>query len=295
MNDATATDAADEDGLPAAATDAADSGDPLSLTLAYRARFDECGPDGTLRSAGLMRWAQDCAWIHSERLGFTREWYAARGLWWVVRCAELNVVGAVALGETVSVSTMLSGYRRVWVRRRTDVRRVSGEPVATALTDWVLTNGRGVPTRVPDEFVVPLGARVQTFTPGRVSLPPTPRDSARREVVVRSVDIDPMAHMNSAAYVDEFEECLVAAGRADWLRRVPRRYRLEYVSAAAAAEHLIAETWPQGGGVAHRLLAPDGTERMLATVDEQTAHDDFREAVSAARPRHAPGKDAGAG
>lgn len=294
MNDADGVRAVPDD-VPAAAADAAGVGDPLSLTLSYRARFDECGPDGTLRSAGLMRWAQDCAWIHSERLGFTRDWYAARGLWWVVRCAELNVLGTVALGETVSVSTVLSGYRRVWVRRRTEVRRASGERVAIALTDWVLTNGRGAPTRVPDEFVVPLGTRVQTFTPGRVALPPPPPDAARREVIVRLVDIDPMAHMNSAAYVDELEECLLEAGTAEWLTRVPRRYRLEYVSAAAAAEHLTAQTWPQGAGVAHRLMGPDGTERMLATVDVQTTHDDFREAVSAARPRHAPGKDAGAG
>ena len=285
------------DEIPAApdATAAPDSSDPLSLTLAYRARFDECGPDGTLRSAGLMRWAQDCAWIHSERLGFTRDWYAARGLWWVVRCAELNVLGAVALGETVSVTTTLTGYRRVWVRRRTEVTRASGERVAAVLTDWVITNGRGAPIRVPDDFLAPLGTRVQTFTPGRVVLPPPPPGAAREEVVVRNVDIDPMAHMNSAAYLDELEECLLAAGRADWLTRVPRRYRVEYVSAAALGERLAGETWSLGGGIAHRLLGPDGAERMIATVDDQTLHDDFREAVRAARPLRAPGKDAGAG
>ena len=48
----------------------------------YRVRFDEAGPDGLLRASGLLRYAQDVAWMHSEALGFDRAWYRERDLAW---------------------------------------------------------------------------------------------------------------------------------------------------------------------------------------------------------------------
>ena len=60
------------------ATDAVDR--PLVHEARYRVRFDEAGPDGHLRTSGLMRYAQDVAWQHSAALGFGRDWYLERGL-----------------------------------------------------------------------------------------------------------------------------------------------------------------------------------------------------------------------
>jgi acyl-ACP thioesterase len=266
-------------------------GPSLSHRVAYRARFDECGPDGTLRSAGYMRWAQDCAWQHSEVLGFTREWYAERGLWWLVRCAELNVVGAIAMGETADVTTTIVGYRKVWARRRTDVTGADGRRVASALTDWVITDARGAPTRVPAEFAALFGVAVETFTPGRVVLPPTPPGATVREVFVRAADVDPMGHVNNAAYIDEVEESMDPG----LVGRVPRRFRLEYVAAAESGDRLTAATWSMGETVAHRLTSAAGAEVLRATVDAATAHDDFRRLVAARQGWRAPGKDAAAG
>src|SRR4029078_6036089 len=52
---------------------------PLVHEARYRVRFDEAGPDGRLRTSGLMRYAQDLAWLHSTALGFGREWDAEGG------------------------------------------------------------------------------------------------------------------------------------------------------------------------------------------------------------------------
>jgi len=188
--------------------------DPHRETVRYRARFDECGPDGRLRTSGLMRWAQDCAWVHSERLGFGREWYAARGLGWLVRCAVLDVVEPAVLGETASVSTAVVGWRRVLARRRTAVTGPDGRPIATILTDWVLTDARGTPTRVPADFARIFGGAVP-FEPARVSLEPTPPGATEMRFAVRDHEIDPMAHANNAVYVDWLEEAArtLGAGR----------------------------------------------------------------------------------
>lgn len=266
--------------------------DPFSHEVPYRARFDECGPDGLLRSSGFMRWAQDCAWQHSERLGFTREWYAARGLWWLVRCAELNLLDDVRMGETATVRTSVVGWRKVWARRRTEFTGADGRRVGSALTDWVITDSRGAPTRVPAEFGQLFGALVETFTPGRVLLPPTPAGAASYEIAVRPADVDPMAHANNAAYLDWLDESLVAGGPAVAPMapdRVPRRYRLEYVTAAGPGDRLTASTWPLGGGSAHRLRSAGGGEILRATFDAATDRDEFRELV-ARRAWRAPGK-----
>jgi len=200
----------------------------FEATIPYRVRFDESNPAGVLRTGGLLRFAQDAAWIHSERLGFDRQWYTSRGLWWVVRCAEVLVHDDVRVGETVDVTTRVVGYRKVWARRRTDVTHTSGDVAATLLTDWVITDGRGAPARLPAAFLDLFGALVQPFTPGRVMLPPLRvEDSRTRTFSVRPHDLDPLAHVNNAAYVDYLEESVIEAGQGSWLDDVPRRYRLE--------------------------------------------------------------------
>ena len=68
------------------------------IERAYRVRFDEAGPDGSLKSGGYLRFAQDLAWIHSDSGGFGRDWYAERGLTWLVRAIELDILDDVPYG-----------------------------------------------------------------------------------------------------------------------------------------------------------------------------------------------------
>ena len=242
----------------------------LSSTVAYRVRFDESGPSGTLRASTLLRYAQDAAWIHSERLGFDRDWYAGRGLTWVVRCAEVEVLSAPLMGETLTVTTTIAGYRRVWARRWTEMLRADGRPAATVLTDWVITDGRGAPTRVPPEFVQLFGEAVGGFEPARVALPAPPDTAIERRFEVRPHELDPLAHANNAVYVDWLHELVAEVpGGPGLLDREPRRYRLEYAQAAAPGMDLMARAWPFEGGIAYRLTGDGGdggVELLRATV-----------------------------
>jgi len=241
--------------------------DRFRATIPYRVRFDESTPAGNLRVSVLLRYAQDAAWIHSERLGFDRGWYTARGLWWLVRCAELRVFDDVPMGEVLTVTTQVIGYRKVWARRQTDVLRPAGQPAAQVLTDWVLTDARGMPTRVPPEFGV-FGSSIGTFTPGRVSLPPTPTNAAIHPVQVRHQDLDPMGHVNNAAYLDYLEEAAAdsAIGQSALAAR-PRRYRLEYLAPAAPRADLAGRSWGFASGLAYRLSDDgSGVELLRAIV-----------------------------
>jgi acyl-ACP thioesterase len=251
-----------------------DPGLSRGVTVAYRARFDECGPDGAVRSSALLRYAQDLAWIHSERLGFGREWYGERNLAWVVRAVELVMLAPIRLGTTIELSTRVSGFRKVWARRRTEGRDETGAPVVWAHTDWVMTDTvRGAPGRVPAEFHTAFAVPDGGFEPGRVPLPPTPEDATRAGTRVRHQDIDPMGHVNNAVYVDYLEEALLAAGPAPaaLTTTTPRRIRIEYAWPAAPGAALLGEVWPTdddgGPGWAWRLIDGDGRDLARARVD----------------------------
>ncbi len=160
-----------------------DPEDVRGVSVAYRVRFDECGPDSVVRSSALLRYAQDVAWVHSERMGFDRAWYAERDLAWVVRAAELAILEPVQLGQTVELSTAVIGFRKVWARRRTEGRLHDGRLVLWGHTDWVMTDVvRGLPGRVPPEF------------PGVFDVPPGPfgasADSATLESCIRRMPMN---------------------------------------------------------------------------------------------------------
>jgi acyl-ACP thioesterase len=219
----------------------------------YRVRFDEAGADGHLRSSGYLRFAQDLAWIHSESAGFGRDWYGSRGLTWLVRSVELEIVGAVVYGAEVAVSTEVVGFRRVWARRRSEFHGDGSErPVAVALTDWVLLNARGMPVRPPDEILTAFPTPVGGFTPLRLDLS-VPGEVSRTEFAVRRSEVDPMGHVNNAAYIDYIDEHLATIGRRAEVRHVPRRYQAEFLAAAEPAATLDGAGWSAGDSWHYRL------------------------------------------
>ncbi len=249
--------------------------DAQSATATYRARFDECGPDGAVRASTVLRWAQDVAWIHSEGLGFGRDWYAGRGLAWLVRAVDLTIIAAPGTGTELAVTTRVVGWRRVMARRRTDFVDRADRLAAWALTDWAMTDESGAPTRVPAEFparfVVPGGP----FTPVRLPATTPPATASVRRSAVRAHEIDPMGHVNNAVYLDYMADA-IAADRADrpatgetWPsppRTAPRRYRLEYLLGAGPSDELVARTWPEGDDICF-LLARQPSRTLTPSDD----------------------------
>jgi acyl-ACP thioesterase len=246
------------------------------ITVPYRPRFDECRPDGRVRTSALLRYMQDVAWVHSERMGFDRRWYADRDLAWVVRAMELAVLVPIELGMTVNLSTAVVGFRKVWARRRSEGRAHDGTLALWGHTDWVMTDTRrGLPARVPESFPATFDIPPGSFEPGRVSLPESPAGAVRHEAPVRPQDLDPMGHVNNAVYVDLLEEALAAAGpvAAPAIGQLPRRIRLEYLAPAVPGSRLTGTAWQQDGedpgdqrGWAWRLTDDAGRELARARV-----------------------------
>ena len=250
---------------PLTATAAVDP-ERLMYETTYRVRFDEAGPDGGLRTSGFMRYAQDLAWQHSAALGFGREWYAERGLTWLVRAAELEILADVPMGESVTARTAVVGMRRVFARRRGEFRRADGSPAGWVHTDWVLIDGRGALVRIPPIFGEMFGGTDSTGLVGRLPLAPTPTNASRRAFRVRPHELDPMDHANNAVYLVWLEESLLDAG-ADAgiaaIRSVPRRYRMEFAMAVEAGAAIEGVAWRADDGWSYRLTSSDGATDLF--------------------------------
>ena len=215
--------------------------DVATFGAAYRVRFEEAGPDGLLRTSGFLRYAQDLAWQHSEARGFDRAWYAERGLNWVVRAVDLEIAETPRMGSALALSTTVVGYRRVWARRLVEAR-LDGRQIARLHVDWVLLDGRGRASRIPDIFGTAFPGASDAIELLRVPLPDTPGGSSRLELIVRPQELDPLGHVNNAVYLDWFDEAKPQA-RDDSPRLARQRVRLEYLAAATLAERVVVESW----------------------------------------------------
>lgn len=234
----------------------------------YRVRFDEAGPNGLLRTSALLRYAQDVAWRHSEALGFDRAWYQSRGLGWVVRSCELEVVEPIPIGHTLRVSTAVVGHRRIWARRLGECRLADGRPAATITTDWVLLDARNRVVRIPEDFGVAFINPEVRSEILRVE-PSSDPASAATQLSVRPSDLDPLDHVNNAVYVDWLEEALEAAGWLEAASALPRRYRLEYLASAARGDRVAVALSGDSGDWAATIRRADGADLIRARGSSQ--------------------------
>jgi acyl-ACP thioesterase len=241
---------------------------PFRIVRPYRVRFEESTPGEKVRPAIHLAWAADVAWQHSVLLGFGRDWYSAQNLFWLVRAVSLDVLRPIATYAEVMISTRVVAYRRVAARRESEVYDASGELLARLQIDWVMTNERGMPTRIPPDFHRFLVNPGSTFEMLKVGLPAVPADAAERRFHVRRRDLDPLDHVNNSVYLDYFEEALDLAGRQSELQgATPRRYEMEYLAAAGHGETLVDRVWPHDGGWAYLLCREDGTDLFRARME----------------------------
>jgi acyl-ACP thioesterase len=241
--------------------------EPDLCSAPYRVRFDEGAPDGQVRTSVLLRYTQDLAGYHSAVRGFGRAWYTERGITWLVRAAEVAVVAPIAVGSELVGTTQVVGWRRVWARRRTEFHDAEGALVAWVHIDWVLLDGRGAPTRIPQEFDAVFGAPPATFELARVDPGEVPAAAARMTFDVRPQELDPMDHVNNAVYADWLDEVVAVAGGGGATRAVPRIARLEYARAAEPAAKLVAAAWPDFRGWSCRVMDTDGADLLRARLE----------------------------
>jgi acyl-ACP thioesterase len=254
-------------------TGAATPNEPDTCSASYRVRFDEAAPDGFIRTSVLLRYTQDLAGVHSAARGFGRDWYAERGLTWLVRAAEVAVLAPIGVSQELVGTTVVVGWRRVWARRRTEFRDEAGALVAWVHIDWVLLDARGAPTRIPTEFDAVFRAPNASFGLARVAIGSAPAAATRTPLIVRPQELDPLVHVNNAVYADWLDEAVLAAGGTELVRAIPRLARLDYVRAAEPDIPLQITVWSAADGWSCRVAEAD--------ANGDAGHDDLADRLRA--------------
>src|SRR4029450_6510525 len=112
------------------------------------------------------------AWPPSPARGSGRAWYLERGLTWLVRSAELEILAAIPMGNDVIAETRVVGQKRGWARRGGGFQDEAGGALAWVHTEWVMIDARGALTRIPDVFGEVFMIPEATGQISRVALPP---------------------------------------------------------------------------------------------------------------------------
>jgi acyl-ACP thioesterase len=227
-----------------------------SFTQTFQLRFDECAADGTARASTLLRYVIETAFGHSTAQGYPLSWYERQGLFWLVRRARLDLDTPVPYGERLDVTTRVLGFRRIWARRQNDIRGPGGTLFGEVTMDWIFTDRAGTPARVLREMEEAFPGLTRSLELVRLDLPDPPADAPAVALRVAAHQADPRGHMNSAAYLDLFEDALAEAG-VDSQER-PAAYELEYLRAAAPGETVQRTLWSSGEGWAMVVIAAAG-------------------------------------
>jgi acyl-CoA thioester hydrolase len=247
-------------------------------TARIRVRHHELDQFGRVHPAVYLRWLAHTAVDASAAAGFDARWYVAAGALWLVRRSSLVVHRPAVADETLEIRTWVEDFRRVRSHRRYEVRDDDGALRLDARTDWVYVDAAtGRPRRVPAEIEaaflaggVPAQAREPWHAPPP---PPAPWRGAHR---VRAYELDSLAHMNNAVYLDLAAQAVLdALADAGWpLDRLTATGTvpvlggadLEYLEAARYGDRLDLATWfsPAGEALdAHQTITRAGDARSL--------------------------------
>lgn len=252
----------------------------------FRVRHYECDTYGHLNGTNYLRYMQETAFDAAEAEGFGVHEHERQGRVWFVRQSGIEYLRPLVYNDPVQVTTWVESYRRVDLHRLYEFRKIgSDEPVARGYTDWIyLDRHTSRPLEIPEDLMArffPEGLPGRSAEREKIPAAPPPPEGAfhlRRRVEWR--DIDPLGHVNNAAYVAYAEDCGVQVAAAfGWpMARcteagfgiILRRSDIEYHRPARLDDELLTSTWVSDfrrtNAIRHYFIKDAETGELLARV-----------------------------
>lgn len=257
---------------------------PAFYERCFRVRHHECDAYGHVNHANYLRYMQETAFDASAAVGYGFADYEAMERYWLVLENEITFLRPLAYGDSVIVKSWVADFRRVRSRRLYEMRlAATGEPVASAHTDWVFLESVTLrPVTIPPEMVA-------AFLPDRPSAapvhrepfpmpPPPPPGVFRSRRRVKWRDIDMAHHVNNSKYLAYLEDCGIELVRSrGWpIARmteagfgiIARHYRIEYRQPALMDDELEIATWvsdlKRATAVRHYTVSRVTDDQLLA-------------------------------
>ena len=109
--------------------------------------------NGHVNNVAYVQWMQDAAISHSRASGCAQATEAI-GATWVARTHHVEYLRPAFAGDTVTVLTWVSDFRKVRsLRKYKFIRAADSTVLAQTETDWVFVDAKtGRPMAIPDEI-----------------------------------------------------------------------------------------------------------------------------------------------
>lgn len=165
---------------------------------------------GRLLPSMALRYAQQIAGDHCEKLSLTYEQLAEKGLFWAVVRNRLQIRRMPTVGEQILLRTWPMPTTRTAYPRATEFLSLDGEVLLRSVSLWVLMDLNERTMCLPGKSdVVVEGTLLGTELASPRSLSPvTGGETSHRQV--RFTDLDRNGHMNNARYLDWIWDLLPA-------------------------------------------------------------------------------------
>jgi acyl-CoA thioester hydrolase len=122
-------------------------------------RSYELDANDHVNNAVYVAYAEEVATLHSESVGFGRDWSRNQAGMWVVRHHDITYALAAGLGDELELTTEVEELRGARAVRRTVIRLArDGSLVVDMRTDWVwIRQSDRRPVRIPEPLVAAFG------------------------------------------------------------------------------------------------------------------------------------------
>jgi acyl-CoA thioester hydrolase len=249
----------------------------------FKVRSYEGDPWGRVTASTLLKYLEQAAIGAATERGFGSAFHTERGSTWVIRRMTLLIEEPSGLGDTLRITTWLSNLERVRGGREYRLaHEATGEPVASALAEWVYLDRATLrPLPLPPELAATIrvpGAPAGNYSPPELA-PLAAHLAFSTGRTVQWYECDSHGHVNNSIYADWLDEAMRDAARE--LGYGPREqasegrdlrgiyYALQYRRAALPEERLRISTVitaAEGNQCAadFRIETEGGTECMTA-------------------------------
>lgn len=182
----------------------------MDLIFAQTVTIQDCdvNQNGVLKLSALLRYVQEVSGGHSDRLGFTWDALAEKGLFWAVLRHKAVIHRLPNAGETIHLQTWPMPATRSAYPRAVQATDSQGNVLFETVSLWVLMNIQTRAMVLPGKSGVDVPGilrGIEISTPG--SVPP----GAYTQSVLWKVDVDDLdinGHVNNAKYLDHTENLI---------------------------------------------------------------------------------------
>lgn len=229
------------------------------FTVGWPVRLGDTDHDQRLRLDAIARYLQDIAYDH---LKVAPDYERHRG--WVVRRTVIDVIEPILFDDLVEVQRWCSALSNRWCNMRVQITGANGGRVETEAFLIHFGEDSGLPKRMSDEFMAPM---LEITTDHRLRWKAAlsmdvPDDYVATDFPLRAADIDWLAHVNNAVYLQAVEEVLAVSGG---VPEMPYRCVIEYAKPLVAGEklQLLSRVGPDGLDI---WFTVDGDIRAVARI-----------------------------